>query len=326
MRVLVKGAGVAGLTVARELHARGADVTVFDPHPNFAHAASWLAGGMLAPWCERESADEAVLTRGLDAADRWEAILPGKVVRNGTLVVASTRDHGELKRFASRTTGYQWVEEDDIAALEPMLAARFRHGLFFPGEAHLDPRQALHALKEQLTANGVTFTGVDVSDDDFSDIVDCTGAARIGQERDLRGVRGEMLYLHTEEVTLARPVRLLHPRFPVYIVPRSNGLFMIGATMIETDSDGPITARSLMELLNTAYALHPAFADAAVVETGAGIRPALPDNLPRVLREGKAVVFNGLYRHGFLLAPTMAAEAADLVFSQQPKQRNTQCN
>ncbi|OWV89309.1 glycine oxidase [Rhizobium sp. N122] len=326
MRVLVKGAGVAGLTVARELHARGADVTVFDPHPNFAHAASWLAGGMLAPWCERESADEAVLTRGLDSADRWEAILPGSTVRNGTLVVASTRDHGELKRFAGRTTGYQWVEENDIAALEPALASRFRHGLFFPREAHLDPRQALRALKEQLAANGATFTDAAPDDDDFSDIVDCTGAARIGRERDLRGVRGEMLYLQTEEVTLARPVRLLHPRFPVYIVPRGNGLFMIGATMIETDSDGPITARSLMELLNTAYALHPAFADAAVVETGAGIRPALPDNLPRVVREGKIVVFNGLYRHGFLLAPTMAAEAADLVFSQQPKQRNTQCN
>ncbi|MBB3649084.1 glycine oxidase [Rhizobium sp. BK619] len=316
MRVLVKGAGVAGLTVARELHARGADVTVFDPHPDFAHAASWLAGGMLAPWCERESADEAVLTRGLDAADRWEAILPGSVVRNGTLVVASTRDHGELKRFASRTTGYEWVEEDDIAALEPMLATRFRHGLFFPREAHLDPRQALRGLKEQLSANGITFTDTDPSEDDFSDIVDCTGAARIGQERDLRGVRGEMLYLHTDEVSLARPVRLLHPRFPVYIVPRGNGFFMVGATMIETDADGPITARSLMELLNTAYALHPAFADAAVVETGAGIRPALPDNLPRVVREGKVVVFNGLYRHGFLLAPTMAAEAADLVFSK----------
>jgi glycine oxidase len=325
MRVLVKGAGVAGLTVARELHARGADVTVFDQHPNFAHAASRLAGGMLAPWCERESADEAVLTRGHDAADRWDTILPGKVVRNGTLVVASARDHGELKRFAGRTTGYQRVEESDIATLEPMLAARFRHGLFFPREAHLDPRQALRALKEQLAGNGVVFTDTDPSEDDFSDIVDCTGPARIGQDRDLRGVRGEMLYLQTEEVTLARPVRLLHPRFPVYVVPRGNGLFMVGATMIETEFDGPITARSMMELLNTAYALHPAFADAAVVETGAGIRPALPDNLPRVVREGKAVVFNGLYRHGFLLAPTMAAEAADLVFSKQSKQRNSQC-
>ncbi|MBM7047115.1 glycine oxidase ThiO [Rhizobium lusitanum] len=325
MRVLVKGAGVAGLTVAHELNARGAEVTVLDPRPNFDHAASWLAGGMLAPWCERESADAAVLTLGLDAADRWDAILPGKIVRNGTLVVAPTRDHGELKRFASRTAGYRWVEESDITTLEPALAGRFRHGLFFPEEAHLDPRQALHSLKEGLLAKGAVFTCDDVNEDDFSEIVDCTGAARIGHTPDLRGVRGEMLYLRTEEVALARPVRLLHPRFPVYIVPRGNGLFMVGATMIETEFNGPISARSLIELLNAAYALHPAFADASVIETGAGIRPAFPDNLPRVTREGKVVVINGFYRHGFLLAPAMAAEAADLVLSEQTKQRSSRC-
>ena len=325
MRVLVKGAGVAGLTVAHELKARGAEVTIFDPRPEFAHAASWLAGGMLAPWCERDSADEAVLSRGLDAADRWEAILPGEVARNGTLVVASARDHGELKRFAGRTTGYRWVEESEIAILEPSLAGRFRHGLFFPEEAHLDPRQAMRALREKLLAKGVTFVTGGINEDDFSEIVDCTGAARIGQTRDLRGVRGEMLYLRTEEIALTRPVRLLHPRIPVYIVPRGNGLFMVGATMIETEFGGPITARALMELLNAAYALHPAFADAAVVETGAGIRPAFPDNFPRVMREGNIVILNGLYRHGFLLAPTMAAEAADLVFSEQTKQRSPLC-
>ncbi|WP_047460479.1 glycine oxidase ThiO [Rhizobium rhizogenes] len=318
MRILVKGAGVAGLTVAHELHARGADVTVFNPRPGFGRAASWLAGGMLAPWCERESAEEAVLTRGLDAADRWEAILPGEVVRNGTLVVAPARDHGELKRFAGRTTGYEWVEEEALATLEPALAGRFRQGLFFPREAHLDPRRVLSALQERLAVRGVIFISENPTEQGFDDIVDCTGGARIGETRDLRGVRGEMLYLQTDEVELIRPVRLLHPRIPVYIVPRGNGLFMVGATMIETEFNGPIAARSLMELLNAAYALHPAFADATVIETGAGIRPAFRDNFPRVRREGNAVILNGLYRHGFLLAPAMAAEAADLVFSRPP--------
>ncbi|OWV75609.1 glycine oxidase [Rhizobium sp. R339] len=325
MHVLVKGAGISGLLVAHELQARGAEVSIVDPHANFDRAASWLAGGMLAPWCERESADEAVVRLGAQAADRWEAILPGHVVRNGTLVVAPARDHGELKRFAGRTSSYRWVKEEDIALLEPALAGRFRHGLFFPEEAHLDPRRALVALKDKLSAQGVFFAGGAVEDGDFSDIVDCTGAARIGQVDDLRGVRGEMLYLHSDEIELSRSVRLLHPRIPVYVVPRGGGLFMVGATMIESDFGGPITARSLMELLNAAYTLHPAFADATLVETGAGIRPAFPDNLPRVMRQGNAVVVNGLYRHGFLLAPTMAAKAADLVFSGRTKQRSSQC-
>ena len=325
MRILVKGAGVAGLTVAHELVRRGAEITISDPGRNFSRAASWLAGGMLAPWCERESADEAVLERGRDSADRWDAILPGRVLRNGTLVVAPNRDQNELKRFASRTTGYRWIEEREIAALEPSLAGRFRHALLFPQEAHLNPREVLQLLKNDLLAKGANFIEGLADDGDFTEIVDCTGAARVGESRELRGVRGEMLYLQTQEVALSRPVRLLHPRFPVYIVPRGEGLFMVGATMIETDSDGPITARSLMELLNAAYALHPAFADAAIVETGAGIRPAFPDNLPRVTRQGKTILINGFYRHGFLLAPAMAAEAADLIFSGHDNDRNRQC-
>ena len=320
MRVLVKGAGVGGLTVARELDARGADVTVVDPRPGFAGAASWLAGGMLAPWCERESAEEAVLLRGRDAADRWEAILPGEVRRNGTLVVAPARDHAELKRFASRTNGHKWLGEQEIAGLEPSLAGRFRQGLFFSQEAHLDPRRVLTMLRSKLMTRGVSFVADRPGHQTFDTVVDCTGAARVGEIRGLRGVRGEMLYLRSHEVELARPVRLLHPRIPVYIVPRGNGLFMIGATMIETEFDGPIAARSLMELLNAAYTLHPAFADATVVETGAGIRPAFSDNFPRADRQGNVVSLNGLYRHGFLLAPAMAAEAADLVFAKIPQE------
>jgi len=324
MRVLVKGAGIAGLTVAYELNRRGAEVTISDPSRNFCRAASWLAGGMLAPWCERESAGEAVLKLGRDSADRWEAILPGRIVRNGTLVVAPNRDQNELKRFASRTAGYRWVDEDEIAVLEPSLTGRFRQGLFFPQEAHLDPREVLQSLQDDLSAKGVTFVDERADDGGFSEIVDCTGAARIGQDRDLRGVRGEMLYLQSGEVSLSRPVRLLHPRFPVYIVPRGKGLFMVGATMIETEFEGPITARSLMELLNAAYALHPAFAEAAVVETDAGIRPAFPDNLPRVTREGRTVFVNGLYRHGFLLSPATAEKAANLIFSGH-NNRSRQC-
>jgi glycine oxidase len=314
MHVLVKGAGVAGLAVAHELSLRGADVTVMDPRSS--KAASWLAGGMLAPWCERESADEAVLLRGRDAIDRWDMMLPGEVHRNGTLVVAPARDQGELDRFASRASGHEWLNEEQIATLEPALTGRFRRALFFPLEGHLDPRRVLGLLREKLAARRVAFIDQVAENTNFDDIVDCTGAARIGQTSGLRGVRGEMLYLQTPEIDLARPIRLLHPRFPVYIVPRRNGLFMVGATMIETEFNGPISARSMMELLNAAYAVHPAFADAAVVETGAGIRPAFADNFPRVTGEAKAVVLNGLYRHGFLLAPAMAQEAVELVFSR----------
>jgi len=129
MKVLIRGAGVAGLTLAHELATRGADVTISEKREEIAGNASWQAGGMLAPWCERESAEEAVLTLGRSAADWWDAALPGRVSRNGTLVLAPARDAGELDRFGRRTSGYRELGAIEIAALEPTLADRFRRGL-----------------------------------------------------------------------------------------------------------------------------------------------------------------------------------------------------
>ena len=316
MRILVKGAGVAGLTAAHELAARSASVTVVERSEGIGSNASWLAAGMLAPWCERESADEAVLELGRDSPDWWEAALPGHVQRDGTLVVAMPRDTGELKRFARRTSGHQEIGETEIAGLEPDLAGRFVHGLHFPLEAHIDPRRAMNALYDNLREKDVRFHfGADGEDfTGFDRVVDCTGMAM--NDKTLRGIRGEMLILRTREVTLSRSIRVLHPRFPLYIVPRDDGQFMVGSTMIESGNSGPATVRSVMELLNTAYCVHPAFGEAEIVETGVGVRPAYPDNFPRAEWHGETMVINGLYRHGFLLAPAMARRAADLIFDR----------
>ncbi|PBB40607.1 glycine oxidase ThiO [Mesorhizobium sp. WSM3866] len=312
MKVLVRGAGVAGLTLAHELATRGADVTVVEKREEIACNASWRAGGMLAPWCERESAEEAVLTLGRGAADWWDAALPGHVSRSGTLVLAPARDAAELDRFGRRTSGFRQPDADEIAELEPALAGRFGRGLFFGEEAHLDPRKVLLALRDKLIVFGARLEFSSGSVSAIADVeVDCTGIADSRPE--LRGVRGEMLMLRTSEISLARPVRLLHPRIPVYVVPRAENLFMVGATMVECDAEGPITARSTMELLGAAYTLHPAFGEAELVETGVGVRPTFADNLPRVERDGRNFRINGLYRHGFLLAPAMARQAADII-------------
>ena len=128
---------------------------------------------------------------------------------------------------------------------------------------------------------------------------------------DLRGVRGEMMVLRCVDVLLDRPVRLLHPRVPIYLVPRGDGLYMLGATMIESDRRGVVTARGVLELLSAVYALHPAFGEAEILEFGADARPAFPDNLPRIGRVGDRLYGNGLYRHGYLLAPAVAMQMAD---------------
>lgn len=316
--VSILGAGVAGLCVATELARRGARVRVFDPAGGPGpHGCSWWAGGMLAPFCEGESAEEPVTRLGRAAADWW-AGAGAAVTRAGSLVVALTRDRRELDRFARRTTGHRLLDGETLAALDPGLARRFDAALHFPEEAHIAPRDALAALVAGLAARGVEIETAPAPA--AGRIVDCRGLHARDNLPDLRGVRGEMALLRAPEVEISRPVRLLHPRWPLYIVPRGGGLYMIGATQIESAARGPATLRSVAELLGAAYAIDPGFGEAAVIELGADARPAFPDNLPRVLRRGDAIHVNGLFRHGFLLAPAMAGMAARWILDgEQPE-------
>jgi glycine oxidase len=323
MQVIVVGAGVAGLVTAIHLAERGASVEVVDRGSHLGAAScSWFAGGMLAPWCEAESAEAAVTELGEVALDWWPRYVAGTRIL-GTLVVAPPRDTPELSRFTRRTSQFEWLEAERIAALEPDLTGRFRKALFFPREGHLDPRQALAALADRLAKLGVSIRfgrEVSIADLDADRIVDCRGFAAAGDLPDLRGVKGEMVVIRTHEITLSRPVRLLHPRIPLYIVPRDDGLFMVGATSIESAERRRITARSLIELLSAAYALHPAFGEAEVVEIGTDVRPAFPDNLPAVRKKGRVVSVNGLYRHGFLLSPEFGRRAAEAVLNVNAKE------
>ncbi|MFC3692211.1 glycine oxidase ThiO [Chenggangzhangella methanolivorans] len=314
MRVTVVGAGVAGLVAAVELAERGHEVEVLERSPRLGGAAcAWSAGGMIAPWCEAEAGEEEVAEKGPEALAWWpRQISQAKI--EGTLVVASRRDHAELARFARMTERFEHADAVRIGELEPNLSGRFDKGLFFPEEGHVDPREALPALVRRLEAlGGAVRFGVDADPEalDADAVLDCRGLAARNAVPELRGVRGEMMLLRTAEIAFKRPVRMLHPRLSLYVVPRADDIFMVGATSIESSSRAKMSARSAVELLNAAYALHPAFGEAEIVEMCADVRPAFPDNLPRLERSGRVLRLNGFYRNGFLLTPALAREAAE---------------
>ena len=326
MQITVMGAGVAGLACAVELAERGADVEVVDRGEKLgASGCSWYAGGMLAPWCELESAEPLIAKLGTESIAWWRERFPGTVL-NGSLVVAHGRDTGELANFSRRTEKFDWLDGESVASIEPDLRGRFNKALFFKDEGHLDPRAAMAFLAQRLEELRVPIRfGVTVAvapacwgaPSSARQIVDCTGLAARDVLTDLRGVKGEMLVLRLRDISLSRPVRVLHPRMPLYIVPRGDGLFMVGATMIESDQPTRISARSMLELLSAAYALHPAFGEAEIVEIGTGVRPAFPDNLPRIRWCGDALYVNGLFRHGFLLAPALARRVAGILLEER---------
>jgi glycine oxidase len=313
MHVRVLGAGVAGLCTAYVLAREGLGVELIERMPQPGAGCSRFAGGMIAPWCELESAEPVVASLGQEALDFWVEEL-ALATRAGTLVVAPPREGAELIDFARKTKRFVNLDAAALSQLEPQLSGRFETALHFPQEAHLDPRQALNFLAQQLKKmpNVTQQYGVDASilppAQDWT--VDCRGFVAKDHLRQLRGVKGEMLILRSEEIALSRPIRMLHPRRPVYIVPRGAGYFMIGATMIENEERARVTARSIVELINSAFTIHPAFAEAEIVETGSDLRPAFRDNLPQLIRRQKTLYINGLYRHGFLLAPALAKRAA----------------
>ena len=318
MRVAIAGAGLAGRLLGWRLTERGADVTLHESASREAPAsAAHVAAAMLAPVSELPETEAAVFELGQRSLAIWPQWLSEVNVPHGfdgSLLVAHGQDAPLLDKF-HRSLGEhrrlaQWLDEAGIAALEPALAGRFQRGLLLAGEGWLDNRALLAALETRCgkIRYGEPLTPAAGSADV---VVDCRGVG--AALPDLRGVRGEAVRLHAPEVALTRPVRLMHPRYQLYVAPRSNGCYVVGATQLESDSPRAVTVRSALELLSAAFALHPAFAEGEVLELCAGLRPAFPDNLPRVAWRSGVLSVNGLYRHGFLIAPAVIGQALALI-------------
>jgi glycine oxidase len=305
--VSVIGAGIAGAWQALLFAKAGHAVTLFERgDAGMTQATSHWAGGMLAPYCEREASEPVISRLGIRSLDLWRDEFPDTPF-NGSLVVSHPRDRADYERFARLTSGHRRLGAEAVTELEPSLDGRFRDALFFPEEGHVEPRAVLPELHRRIaTAGGNIRFGCEQRPDQTDGIViDCRGLFARDTQPNLRGVKGELVIVETDEIALARPVRLIHPRWPLYIIPRANNQFMIGATSIEREDDG-VSVRSALELLSAAYAVHPAFGEARIVEIGSGLRPAFPDNLPRIAIQNRKIAVNGLYRHGFLLAPALA--------------------
>lgn len=307
--ITVVGAGITGLWQAYVHAQAGYRVRLVEQSSEpFALSSSRWAAAMIAPECEAEGAPAIVRDLGRESVALWHKAYPGTVI-NGTLVVAPARDTADLTRFAKMTERHEAVAAQRIATLEPDLTGRFERGLYFPGEAHVGARDALNWLIAEVEGLGVAVEfGRPFERRDEGVTIDCRGMGARANLPSLRGVRGERVVVQSRDIALSRPVRLLHPRQPIYVVPQGAGRYVVGASVIEGEDDGPMTLKSALDLLGSAYALHPAFGEASILDMGAGVRPAFPDNIPRIVIEdgGNTIRVNGVYRHGFLLAPVLA--------------------
>lgn len=319
--ITVVGAGIIGLWQTLTLARAGYEVTLMDRNKDpFEKSTSRLAGTLLSPWTESEACPDIVRDLGIVGLKEWCENYPG-VCKRGTLTLAAARDEHELKRFARMTKEHKLLDQSTLDSLEPQLAERFNKALFFPDEAHLATTEAMSFLLRGAIESGakINFGQIFKKTSHKTTIINCSGMAARYLLKDLRGVRGERLLVKSYEIQISRPIRFLHPRNPIYIVPWGEGRYVIGATMLESEDDGPITVRSALELLGSAYALHPAFGEAEIIEMSSGVRPAFPDNIPRakVFEEGGEIFVNGAYRHGFLLAPVLSQAVANFLLKRE---------
>ena len=337
-----------GRLLAVALAQRGAQVDLFDQGDANSHgSAARVAAAMLAPLAESVITEDSVVRMGIHSLPRWKELIgelsaPVFFQQDGTLIVWHRQDASEAQRFTTHLERNchnnallqlpQKLNSEAVRKLEPGLAERFTQGLFLPNEGQLDNRQLLDALLVELDALKVhchwhtkSYPDDLRKDKAYQAVIDCRGTgaqdawASHGSNT-LRGVRGEVIRLYAPEVKLKRPTRLIHPRYPIYIAPKENDVYVVGATEIESDDLSEMSVRSAMELLSAVYTVHSGFAEARILEMATQCRPTLKNNLPEIkIRKDKGlsdmVAINGLYRHGFMISPAVLDCALELLSS-----------
>jgi glycine oxidase len=345
----IVGAGLMGRLLAVALAKRGARVELFEKGgSDAANSAARVAAAMLAPLAESAITEDNVVRMGVHSLPRWKQLInelakPVFFQQDGTLILWHRQDASDAERFASHLerncdrnqslSKPMHLDSQSLAEIEPGVAERFSQGLYLPNEGQLDNRQLLEALLVELTLMKVPCHWNQSADPEqlrsqengFDWVIDCRGLGAKeswnqldNTSKDLRGVRGEVIRLHAPEVKLRRPTRLIHPRYPIYIAPKEDDVYVVGATEIESDDLSPMSLRSAMELLSAVYTVHSGFAEARILEMATQSRPTLKDNLPEIAldhkpNQAKLMMINGLYRHGFMISPAILDCALEIL-------------
>lgn len=335
MNIGIAGVGLVGRVLSLNLLQQGHTLTLFDEDSAYGDSAAGMtAAGMLAVFAELETAESAIFEHGKRSIALWPALLELLDISDayqlqGSMIIAHPQDFSELDHFietlqakVEEASSIQLLDKAGIVALEPDLEQHSK-AFYIPHEGQVDAQRFMKTSSDYLLAHpNVTWheerkvdsvnagmISFEDQNEHFDWVFDARGLGASEQVENLRGVRGEVFWLDAPEVNITRPTRMLHPRYKIYIVPRPNNRYIIGATEIESEDKSPMSVRSSLELLSAVYSVHTGFAEARIVNMLTNCRPTLKDNLPNIEQEDKLTRINGLYRHGYLLAPAIVEQA-----------------
>jgi glycine oxidase len=332
--VLVVGGGVIGSALAYALAREGAAVRLLE-REEIGRQASSTAAGMLAP-LEEPEVDDPIRVAGLAsiallaehiAELRELSGIDPQLEQSGILELALPGAAARLRRQARRLEAFdcRWLDAEEARKLEPRLANDIEGGVWSPREAHVDGLLLSRAFAGAAERRGAKIqTGVEVTGLEFDgaravgvrtsagllgagEVVLCAGAwttlvaGQVGGRIPVSPVKGQVVALRSPR----RPLPTILRGDGVYLVPRTNGELVVGATVEHAGFDTRTTAGAIESLLAGARRLVPALGECAFVEARAGLRPDSADHLPivgAVPDVAGLFVASGHYRNGILLA------------------------
>jgi glycine oxidase len=348
VNVIVVGGGIMGMSVATELAAKGAKVTVLEKSVPGAEASS-AAAGMLAPQLEAHGPGPMLqlCLKSRELYPAWVRRLEElSGVETGYLpcglleVALDGEQLNTLEQVHSwqRAAGLraELLSREEALRMEPGLGA-LSGALLLPDDHQIDPPKLMRALPIAAARAGALFrtgqvnglveehgriVGVDVDSERLkADAVvlaagswsSLVAGARVDR-RAVRPVRGQMVELHTR-LPVSRRVLF---GAGVYLVPRADGRLIAGSTMEHVGFDKRVTAQGLARILDGAIRLCPSLAQAEVHSSWAGLRPWTEDDLP-ILGQGPLpglLLATGHFRNGILLAPVTALVISQALLGQ----------
>lgn len=319
--VIIAGAGIIGLSLAMELRQRGATVLVLDRAEPGSEASS-AAAGMLAP-ADPET-PKALRPLAMASAKMFPAFVQRLESAGNTQVDFRRLGTIAFLEEASVPPGYKNLSIDDLQRLEPSLQNP-GHSAFFVQEDSVDPLLLMQAALAAAQNRGVEIRGHTAvaemrARDNAVEVVTQTNTFSAASSVDCRGAwsgapvrprKGQMLYVQPKTSILQHVLRAPE----VYLVPRSSGKILIGATVEDVGFDKSVNPIVINQLVSAAAKYLPALASAPILQSWAGLRPGTPDGLPIIGPTNTTRLFaaTGHFRNGILLAPVTAQIMADLV-------------
>jgi|SoiMethySBSTD1v2_1073268.scaffolds.fasta_scaffold178978_2 glycine oxidase len=348
MKVIIVGAGIAGMAIAWRLAQAGADVALYD-RGLAGRGATWAAAGMIAPGAELKDESEELSSFARRSRAAWPGFAAELEAESGcsigygepgSLIVALDDARAGSLRQHDGELGAEWIEPTSLRQREPLVSPDLCGALYMPGDAQVDNRSAAEALRIALARRNVAIhesteiRGLLVTDNRVHGVILAAGTAAAdavivasgawlnevgGASAELppvAPVKGQMIALEPSGGT-ALPKHLVWGD-DVYMVPR-RGRLLIGATVEDAGFDTSVSADVCARLVSAAARIIPALREWSVSEMWAGLRPRTPDGAP-VLGASNVeglYVAGGQFRNGILFAPAVADAMQQIVLTSQ---------